>query len=254
MCTKLYHNNLVPLANLIPSSENALFPAENIQDARRTKVFRSNTNSDHLYLDFGAAESIDAFLCVGHIINGLGVSTVSVELNNVATWTSGAIATIAVTLDSLNNIGFGSLVTPVNARYAKIIMTSTLGYCELSKVFIGRMNEIGTNDFNYPLAFSLDNKATIARNRYGQKFVDEIATQKTFKGDISAMTNTECEVIYDLVNNVSTTKPFFMRIEGAQVFSDPNRVAGYYYLKSEPTFTYSTGGFWSIGLDMEEGM
>jgi hypothetical protein len=253
MCTKFYWNNLSLEAVLSPSSENAQFPVENIQDARRTKVFRSTSNADHIYFDFGAAESIDSVVAVGHTINGLGFSTATIELNNVATWTMGALASIPLTIDTLNDIAFGSLVSPVNARYAKLILTSTLGYCEVAKLFIGKMDEVGTNDFGFPVNFQLDNKAIIQRNRYGQKFVDEITTQKLFSGSIQAMTNDECEKIYELASECSTTRPFFMRIEGAQIFNDGNRVAGYYYLKDDPVFSYTTGGFWSVGLSLEEG-
>jgi hypothetical protein len=254
MCTKFYFNNLVPEAIVNPSTENALFPASNILDDRRTKVFRSTTNSDHVYFDFGAAESIDSFVAVGHTLNGFGYSTVSLELNNVATWTSGALATISVTIDTLNDIAHGSLVTPVNARYAKLIMTSTLGYCEVSKIFIGRMEEIGTNDLAYPLKFQMNNLGIVSKNRLGQKFFDSIASQKQFSGSIDAMTNDEVDVIYDLANQCSFDAPFFIRIEDASVFNDNDRVAGYYYLKDDPVFTYTQGGFWSTALNLEEGM
>lgn len=254
MCTKFYFNNLAESAVLNPSSENAQFPAENIQDARRTKVFRSNTNSDHVYFDFGSAEPIDSFVAVGHIIDGFGFVSASLELNNVATWTVGAIATIPVTIDTINDIAHGELVTPVNARYAKLILTSTLGYCEVSKVFIGLKEEIGTtSDFTFPLTFQMDNKAIVQRNRYGQKFVDEIVSSKKFKGDLRTLTNDEVEMVYNLANQNSFTKPFFMRIEAAQVFTDNDRVNGYYYLVDDPSFSYEAGGFWSTSLTLEEG-
>jgi hypothetical protein len=255
MCTKFYFNNLVSGSVLNPSTENAQFPAENILDSRRTKVFRSNTNSDHVYFDFGAAEPIDSFVAVGHIIDGFGFVSASVELNNVATWTTGAIATIAVTIDNVNGIAHGELVSPVNARYAKLIMTSTLGYCEVSKVFIGVKEEVGTdNDFTFPLTFQMDNRASVQKNRYGQRFVDEITTSKKFRGDLKTMTNDEVDMVYDLANQNSFTKPFFMRIEDAEVFNDNDRVNGYYYLTEDPSFSYDNGGFWSTSLSLEEGM
>lgn len=255
MCTKFYYNNLLESAVVNPSTENAHFPASNILDPRRTKVWRSTTNADHVYFDFGAAEPIDSIVMVGHIINGFGFTTASLELNNVATWTSGAIATIPVTIDTINGIANGELVTPVNARYAKLILTSTLGYCEVSKTFIGIKEEIGTaNDFTYPLKIRWDDLASISKNRYGQLFVDEVTMQKSFSGAINTMTNDEVELVYDLFKQNSITRPFFMRIETATIFNDNDRVAGYYYLEKEPEFNYVSGGFWNVGLDLREGM
>jgi len=252
-CTKFFYNNLVKSATLTPSSENALFPVENIQDDRRTKVFRSTANSDDIYFDFGSAEEIDSFMAVGHIINGIGFSSASLELNNVATWTSGAIETIPITIDYVNNLAYGSVDIPVNARYAKLILTSTTGFVEVSKVFIGASTEIGTNDFSFPLKFQNNNLGSAQKNRYGQKFFDIVISQKSFSAGISTMTNEEVEVIYQLAGFCSIDRPFFMRIDGAQVFSDGNRTAGYYYLKDDPVYTYSPGGFWNADLILEEG-
>lgn len=253
-CTKFYFNNLALDAVLTPETENAQFPAENIQDARRTKIFRSTTNSDHIYFDFGSAEPVDSCFLVGHTLDGLGFTTATLELNNVATWTSGAIATITLTLDTANNLAFGELVASVNARYAKLILNSTLGYCEVSKIFIGVGENLGTeNDFSYPLNVTFANNSTIQKNRYGQRFVDEINEQKKFSGDLKTMTNAEVEVIHDLARQNSNTKPFFLRISNVNVFTDNDRVNGYYYLTSEPQFTYESGGFWNVSLAMEEG-
>lgn len=254
-CTKFYFNNLALDAVLTPETENAQFPVENIQDARRTKVFRSTTNSDYIYFDFGSAEPVDSCFLVGHTLDGLGFSgSATLELNNVATWTSGAIATITLTLDTANNLAFGELVASVNARYAKLILNSTLGYCEVSKIFIGVGENLGTeNDISYPLNVTFANNSTIQKNRYGQRFVDEINEQKKFSGDLKTMTNAEVEVIHDLARQNSNTKPFFLRISNVNVFTDNDRVNGYYYLTSEPKFTYESGGFWSVSLAMEEG-
>jgi hypothetical protein len=227
---------------------------ENIQDDRRSKVFRSTTNSDHVYFDFGAAEPVDSFVAVGDYINGLGFTAASLELNNVATWTMGALATIPITIDAVNQIAFGKIVTAVNARYAKLILTSTLGYCEVSNIFIGMEDEIGTNDFQFPLAYKENNSAIVQTNRFGQKFIDEINVRKSFKGSIASMTNAECEIIYDMVNDRSSTKPLFMRIQDAQVFLDGNRTAGMYYLATDPEFAYTQGGFWAVSLELEEAM
>ncbi len=253
-CTKFYFNNLALDAVLTPETENAQFPAENIQDARRTKVFRSTSNADYIYFDFGSAESIDSVFLCGHILDGLGFTTASLELNSVATWVGAAPSTIAITVDAENNLAFGELGTPVSYRYAKLILTSTLGYCEVSKIFIGLGENLGTeNDFSYPLGITFANNSTIQKNRYGQRFVDEINEQKTFRGDLRSMTNAECEVIHDLARQCSNTKPFFMRISNVNIFTDNDRVNGYYYLTQEPQFSYESGGFWSVSLAMEEG-
>ncbi len=253
-CTKFYYNNLALDASLSASSENAQFPLENIQDPRRTRVFRSGDNADHIYFDFGSAEPIDSIFLVGHQLSGLGFTTASLELNSVASWSSGAPATIAITVDAANNMAFGSINSPETYRYAKLILTSTLGYCEVGKIFIGEGTDLGTeNDFTFPLDIAFNNNSTIQKNRYGQKFIDELNEQKRFGGELQMMTNEEVEIIYQMARQCSTTKPFFMRISNVNMFSDNDRASGYYYLVNEPVFLYQKGGYWNTKLVLEEG-
>jgi len=255
MCTKWYYNNLAIDANLSPSTENALYPAENIQDTRRTRVWRSTTNADEIYFDFGAAEDIDSIVMVDSLFNGFGFTTASLELNSVATWVMGAPVTIAITIDNTNGIAFGKHSSVVSYRYAKLILTSTLGYCELSKIFLGVEQEVSAQvDFTYPLKFGYDDKAVVSKNRYNQLFVDEVYRFKNLSGTINTMTNAEVEVLMELDNLCSITKPFFVRFDQAAVnlLTDNDELAGYYRLTKEPEFTLTSGNYWNTSLDMEE--
>lgn len=255
MCTKWYYNNLATSANLSPSSENALYPAENIQDTRRTRVWRSTTNTDHIYFDFGSAENLDSIVLVDSLFNGFGFTTASLELNSVATWTSGAPVTISITIDNTNGIAFGKHSSTVNYRYAKLILTSTLGYCEVSKVFIGVEREVSAQvDFSYPLKYSNQDKSIVAKNRYNQIFVDSIYRFKQISGQINTMTNSEVDVLIELDNLCSTTKPFFVRFDQAAVnlMTDNDVMAGYYRLTKELEFSLSSGNYWNTSIDMEE--
>jgi len=54
-CLKFFNLNLVDSATLTPSTENLNFPASNLTDPRRSKVFRSTTKSDNIVLVVGSA-------------------------------------------------------------------------------------------------------------------------------------------------------------------------------------------------------
>jgi len=255
MCTKWYFNNLAIDANLSPSSEKALYPAENIQDTRRTRVWRSTTNTDHIYFDFGSAEDLDSIVLVDSLFNGFGFTTASLELNSVATWTMGAPVTIAITIDTNNGIAYGKHSSVVSYRYAKLKLTSTLGYCEVAKVFLGVEQEVSAQvDFSYPLKFGHDDKAVIAKNRYNQIFVDEVKRFKNISGNINTMTKDEVDVMLDLDSQCSITKPFFVRFEQteANLLNDNDQMSGYYRLTKELGFDLTSGGYWNCSVDMEE--
>lgn len=254
-CTKWYYNNLVTDASMSASSENALFPLSNISDIRRTKVFRSLTNADHIYFDFGSAEPIDSIVLVDHIFNGFGISTASLELNNVPTWTSGAPVTIAVTIDATNGIGFGKHISTVNYRYAKLLLTSSLSYCELSKIFIGKEAIISDAiDFDYPLKFKRDDKAIISKNRYNQAFVDEVFKVKTITGNLNTMNRDEVDVCLEMDKICSITRPLFVRFEQSvnSLLNDNDELSGYYMFKNEIDLSLVRGGYWNGTISLEE--
>lgn len=256
MCTRWYFNNLAEDATLSPSTENALFPATNIQDPRRTKVFRSLSNSSHVYFDFGAAEEIDSIVLVDHLLNGFGFTAATLELNSVPTWTSGAPVSIAVEIDQENGIAFGKHTSIVNYRYAKLLLTSSLGYCEVSKVFIGKEEVISSQvDFSYPLNFSRRNSSTIAKNRYNQAFVDVLPSFRQISGSIMTMTKDEVDVLLELDKICSIDRPFFIRFDEdeATLLNDNDVMAGYFRLSDELRFQLVAGGYWNCaGVSMEE--
>lgn len=250
MCTKWYFDNLVLDANVSPSTENAQFPASNIADPRRTKVFRSLADTAHVYFDFGAAEEIDSVILVDHTLHGFGIATASLELNTVASWSSGAPVTIPITVDDANGIAFGKHSSVVNYRYAKLILTSDLDYCELSKVFIGKERVISAvTDFDYPLGFKRNSAGTKTKNRYNQTFVDEVATFRSITGALKVMTNDEMDVISELDKICSNVRPFFLRFDSGEVelLNDNDEMSGYFMLANEISFQKIRGNYWETG-------
>ena len=128
--------NLVDQATLTASSANALFPVSNLQDPRRSKVFRSTSNSANIVVDMQETSAINTIFVVADKRSGFGITSISVEFNATNTWGSPAYS-IAVPFSTIHNLGFVEFPSTVNYRFARIVMTSTLGYCEISKIFIG---------------------------------------------------------------------------------------------------------------------
>jgi hypothetical protein len=246
--------NEIDNAIISASSENYTFPLSNLQDDRRTKVFRSNSNSDSVLIDLGTFREIDSFFIVDHPMNGFSLTSLTLELNSVNNWVSPPVS-IPITLDYKHGVGSYFFTAPVTYRYARLVMTSTSGYCELSKVFLGLKNNYANSDFSYPLNFNENNLAVITKNRYGQKFIDEINTQKSLKAKIDYVPKEDIDDMLDWLEYVSITRPFFISFcEDAQFSNEPNRLNGYYYLASEPNIQLSTGNFWSFDINLEEAL
>jgi hypothetical protein len=245
------YNNLIKTAVLTPSTVSAQYPVANLVDDRRTKVYRSTSNSDNIEIDLGSAQDINAFSIV-HNGTAFGVSTVTIELNSTNVWTSPAVSQV-ITLDTTHGFGYHIFNIDQNYRYARIVLTSSLAYCEVSKIFLGKYASIGELTFEYPIKYKQNNNSSVTKNRLGQRFIDLINTQKEISGSISTMTKEEVAPLLSMLDFTSFTLPIWLIFPEGNITTDNDRINGYYYLKDDPTLSFVIGNYWNTELNFEEG-
>jgi len=245
------YDNLIKSATLTPSTVSAQYPVANLVDDRRSKVYRSTTNSDNIVIDLGSAKAINAFSIV-HNGTSFGVTTVTLQLNSTNVWTSPAVTQV-ITLDTTHGIGYYIFNDNQTYRYARIVLTSSLGYCEVSKIFLGQYASIGDLTFEYPIKYKQNNNSTVTKNRLGQRFIDLINTQKEISGSISTMTKEEVAPLLSMLDYCSFTLPIWMIFPQGNITTDNDRINGYYYLKDDPTLSFVVGNYWNTELAFEEG-
>jgi len=252
MSVKLYADNLVKQATLTASSENAQFPTSNLKDDRRSKVFQSTTTSCNIVFDIGDIREIDSVCIVESGYDPIGFTSATIELNSVDSWISPPVSQV-LTIDPVNGWINYDWASVQNYRFARISFVNTPNPVEVSKVFIGKRVELDQICFSYPLNYKQNNNASVSRNRLGQKFIDEVNTQKEFSGSINTMTKDEVDQIFEVVDYASFTRPVWVNFNGSYVLNDENKISGYYYLNDDPTFTLQSGNYWSVGLSFTEG-
>lgn len=250
---KFYSSNLVDDADISATNENSLFPATNVQHAFRTKVFRSTTNSDSVTFDLQETSDIDTVIIVPDPLQGFGVSTATLQLNSTSDFTSPAYST-AISIDNVHGFGFAEFTTK-SYRFARIVMTSTLGYCELSKVFIGEKIEF-SNGTGIELGWSYrdDETSVTKKNVYGQRFVDVRARQKKLNFSLKSFDKDEINQVFELYDDKGETKPFFLRLGDASMINDPDRFNGMYYMNSVPDIINKSFGLYDLSMSLEEAM
>lgn len=245
------YDNLIKSATLTPSSVSAQYPVANLIDDRRSKVYRSTINSANIVIDLGSAKDLNAFAIV-HNGTSFGVTTVTLELNSSDSWASPAVSQV-ITLDTTHGVGYHIFGSIQNYRYARIVLTSTLGYCEVSKIFLGEYASIGDLTFEYPIKYKQNNNSIVTKNRLGQKFIDLINTQKEISGSISTMTKEELAPLLDMLDYCSFTLPIWLIFPEGNITTNNYRLDGYYYLKDDPTLNFVVGNYWNTELSFEEG-
>ena len=253
MTIKFLSNNLIEGSSLTASTENAQYPLSNVNDTRRTKTYRSTSNSDNIVIDLGSAESIDSFAIVDNWQNGFGVSTLTLEANGTDNWTSPAFTT-SITLDTKFGVAVKQF-SAQNYRFWRLVMTSTLGYCEIANMFLGAATEITTNGVGYNWNYRNRDLANTSTNRYGQEFVDDIGTQKELSGlQFQIMDKDEQDKIFEVYDNNRTVKPFFVYfpLEADGLSNNDDRYNGMYRFSREPSFANINSGYYNTTLGLRE--
>ena len=253
MTIQFLANNLIDAAALTPSTVNAQYPIANVNDDRRTKTFRSTSNSDNIVIDFGTSESVDSFGIVDNWQNGFGISTLTVEANGTDSWGAPAFTT-SITLDADFGVGIKSFASQ-SYRFWRIVMTSTLGYCEIANMFLGAADKIVTNGVSYNWSYRNRDLSRKSTNRYGQLFIDDISTQKELSNlQFQIMDKGEMDVIFNAYDSNRTVKPIFVYfpLETDSLSNNDDRYNGMYYFRSEPSFNNINSGYYNTALNLRE--
>jgi hypothetical protein len=245
----IYTTNLADTATLTTSSENALFPATNIADYRRSKVFRSTTNSDNIVFDFGSAKAVDSFFVLADKRNGFGFSTITIQFNATNSWGSPSYQT-AVTFSSTHNLGQIDFPS-VSYRYCRIVMTSTLGYCELSKIYLGAAAVL-TRSIKFGWTIQDADLSLKALNRYGQQFIDKIIRQKKINYAFAHIDKTDKAVLELIFDTNGITTPIWFTIGDSSMSDDYRRTSGAYFLDNIPLITNSFFNKYALSMSATE--
>lgn len=249
MSFEIYSDNLIYQSTITASSENLLFPVSNIKDPRRTKVFRSVNNSDNIVLDFNETSDVDSFLITDNKFTGFGISTIILEFNATNEWSSPA-ETETITFDSVFGLGIAEFSVK-SYRFCRIVMTSTLGYCEISKFFIGKKMELGRS-INFGWSIKENELSTKQSNRYGQIFIDVIARQKVINASLGLLDKDQLDKINQWLDTVGETKPFFIKIGCDNMVNNNKRFSGMFYLSDIPTISNQNFGRYNMSMSFIE--
>jgi len=254
MTIRFLSNNLINAATTVASTSNAQYPLTNINDTRRTKTYRSTSNSDNIVIDLGGAENIDSFGIVDNWQNGFGITAITIEANGTDSWGAPAFTTTA-TLDNTFGVSVKAFASAQSYRFWRIVLTSTLGYCEIANMYLGAATDIATNGVGYNWEYINNDLSNQRVNRYGQKFIDDIGTQKELNNlQFQVLDKDEVDSIHAVYDGNRTVKPFFiyMDLETESLANNDDRFNGFYYFKNPPSFVNVSSGYYNTSLNLIE--
>lgn len=257
MATKkiqFFHFNLVDQdATVITGGdENALFPASNLKDPRSTKVYRSNSASESVVFDFITVEAVDTIIIRGHLFDSFGFNgALTIKANATdGGWGSPAFST-TLTPNNEFNFGFKSLASAESYRFWRIEGVGST-FFELADIFIGEAFE---SSRSISRNFTFDNRdlSSFRRNRYGQKFVDEIADQRVISGNINLVTKDNIDEFFTFIDSVGKKKSFFFVLDESEcIINDFERFSGRFSFNRKPVLRHVINGIYNTRVTMEE--
>lgn len=250
---KFYAQNLVKHSVITTSSENLLFPASNIKHPFRSKVFRSLTGSDSIVFDLGETSEIDSVLIVPDKVNGFGASSFTLELNGTSNFDAPAFS-VALDINQTHELALAEFSIQ-EYRFARLVMTSTLGYCELSKIFIGKKTDFNNEvSIDYGWSYRETSLSSEKKNAYGQRFIDSRPRQKRLSFALRALNKDELDEVFNIIDTNGDENSFFVRIGTGEIINNPDRFAGNFFLSDYPSITNRSFGLYDLSMSLEEAM
>ena len=250
-----YYNLVTQSATAITaSSENALFPASNIADPRSTKVTRTVTGvlTGSYTFDFQTTESVDSVLIKGHHLDGLGFTgNLTIEANATDSWSSPSFTT-TLTPDAAFNFAYKGF-TAETYRYWRISATAASGYLEIGKIFIGAELSLASNNIDYGWTLEDKDLSKTQRNRYGQRFVDEITTQKMLKASVNLLNKSELDSMLAMFESVNIRKPVWIVVDSTKtIVNDYERFSMYGYYDKNPVIKNGAFSLYNMSFQISE--
>jgi hypothetical protein len=247
-CSVIAYNNILDDATMTiescsPSAnvtENAFFPVSNINLREPHFCFKPSEATDTscvLRLTLSADADVDKFFIIGHPINGLIPTTVTIRTYSDAFVT--LVATDVFTGFNTNErMGYGEFAATQTASYFEIELTAAGGNLALCNMFLGQ--DIGTNR-GFPTGFrsGKDDKSKFRTGRYGHKFTDKVSVRpKNLNVKFNNANQTERLLFDAMFDAVGTTENVYVMADT----SEANREiwGGVYNIRRYPSTTHPT--------------
>ena len=224
------YNNIFDDAALTESSEADGFPAENIQNPFRTKVWRTEglvAGTANLVIDHGAAKAVNAIAITGHNWSS-APATLDVEFNTIDNWVAPA-ATESLTWADYETAN-GNLATIIKKldttrtyRYNRLNVVYAPGDFDIGKIFLGEYFE-PTIEQTIGIMQDFEDKSRIMSTIGGQDHVDEIEMYRTIKFKMIARTQVQWELFQKMLRAVGKRKDLFIAFDYT---NEPNELTIY---------------------------
>jgi len=244
-------NNLLDQATLTASSEDSDFPASNLQNPFRTKVWTTagtTPGTANLVIDHGAATAVTAVVLINYSWS-VAPGTLNLEFNATDAWGAPSATESLTWADTPDTYGNPCAIIKTFAsksyRYNRLNVVNAAGDWDLGRMYIGTYFE-PTRDYNYQYAEEIPDPAMMSSSVGGQDHADEIEKYRQRKFGFKPTTYSQYRLFQQVYNTVGITKDLFIAF-------DPTNYANELTMYGKLTeFRHSKDVVWSIDMGFKE--
>lgn len=215
--------------------------------------------SEWMRWDFGTSVNPKAFVLIGLRNTAIGLSeTATIKLQGNATdvWTSPSYdQTLTYNSNAIHIFSSTGLHTSA-LRYWRLVITDTAntnGYLEISNLYLGDMLVFTQGAVQFPLKITKVDLGSASYGRSGTRFSDEIQMTDEIDLQWSALSDSECEELQDMMYLVGRTKPFFIALDPDEIFSTTGETqTRYVSFISNPGVSFISPNYWSSDWSLRE--
>ena len=216
------YNNLLDSATLTASSEASGFPASNLKNPFRSKVWRTagaTAGTANLVINHGSAKAVTVVALIGYNWTS-APGTLTFEANATDSWGAPSFSqalTFAANPTANGNPGiivktFASQSYQYNRLNVIYSPGTTPTDWDLGRIFVGTYFQ-PTKSFSRSHQGSIVDPSYISRTIGGQDHIDTIAKYRTMDFNCQLTTQAQWELYQTMINNVGINKDLLISFD-----------------------------------------
>lgn len=233
---RFFFENLFDDATITASSENASFPATNLQHPFRTKVWRTagaTAGTANLVVNHGAAVAVSAVILTNYSWTA-APGTLNLEFNATDSWGAPSATEALTWVATPDTYGNPNLIIKVFAaktyQYNRLNVVYSPGAVptdwDLGNIFLGSYFEPALNYLPNGREYTADD-SMVSLSINGQRHADQLAKYRKKEFGFYFQTAAQWLYFQDLFNTVGVVKPLWIAFD---YDSYPNAMTMYGHL------------------------
>jgi len=250
---RFYYNNLALNATLTASSADTEYPISNVQNAHKTKVWKTlgTSATEYIIFDLATAQAVTSFIAFSTDFDGTE-TTLKIQGNATNSWGSPSVNE-TLTYDSTYKYLTENFAS-ATYRYWRFVFTkaNASDIRSVGAVFIGTKSDTTYHPDQTGLEKKWKSRSTASRSEGGQLYATYRGPYRVFKVSFGSLPESDAAILRAVYAYCDKSYPFWV-----QVRHDIVDLSEYLYCVFDEEYgeklkAFGSSDYWTINLGFEE--